>query len=99
MSRRFRHGAAAVALLALTGLAACAPEDAGANAQPQLPPAGKFTVATEKPAYPPWFVDDDPANGKGYESAVAYAVAEKLGFAKSEVSWIVVPFTNAYAPG
>ena len=61
--------------------------------------AGTFTVGTDKPAYPPWFIEDDPTNGKGYESAVAYAVAEKLGFSTSEVTWITVPFTSAYAPG
>ncbi len=73
--------------------------DACAKDQLQLTTAGKFTVGTDKPAYSPWFVDDDPANGKGFESAVAYAVAEQLGFAMEEVTWVVVPFTNAYAPG
>jgi polar amino acid transport system substrate-binding protein len=116
MSHPSRRGAAALALLALAGLAACAPEDqaapgtsatasgtasadACAKEQLQLTTAGKFTVGTDKPAYSPWFVDDDPANGKGFESAVAYAVAEQLGFAREEVTWVVVPFTNAYAPG
>jgi len=61
--------------------------------------SGKFTVGTDKPAYPPYFVDDTPSNGKGFESAVAYAVAEKLGFTKDQVSWSVVPFNNSYAPG
>ncbi|WP_040161014.1 ABC transporter substrate-binding protein [Mobilicoccus massiliensis] len=60
---------------------------------------GSLTVGTDKPAYAPWFADDDPANGKGYESAVAYAVADKLGFDKKEVSWVVVPFNTAIAPG
>ncbi|MBK9477087.1 MAG: amino acid ABC transporter substrate-binding protein [Tetrasphaera sp.] len=60
---------------------------------------GKLTIGTDKPAYPPWFVDDDPSNGKGYESAVAYAVAEQLGFTKDEVTWVVVPFDAAIAPG
>ena len=55
-------------------------------------------MGTDKPAYEPWFSDDDPTNGKGYESAVAYAVAEKLGFARTR-SPGSVPFTNAYAPG
>jgi polar amino acid transport system substrate-binding protein len=73
--------------------------DACAKDQLQLITPGKFTVGTDKPAYPPWFVDDDPSNGEGFESAVAYAVAEELGFAKNEVTWIVVPFTSAYAPG
>jgi polar amino acid transport system substrate-binding protein len=73
--------------------------DPCAKDQLELVTAGTFTVGTDKPAYPPWFVDDEPSNGKGFESAVAYAVAEKLGFSTSEVTWIVVPFTNAYAPG
>ncbi len=60
---------------------------------------GKFTVGTDDPAYEPWFVDNNPSNGKGFESAVAYAVAKQLGFAPSEVTWVKVPFTSAYAPG
>jgi polar amino acid transport system substrate-binding protein len=60
---------------------------------------GTLTVATDKPAYPPYFEDDDPANGKGFESAVAYAAAEKLGFEKADVKWTVVPFNSSYAPG
>jgi polar amino acid transport system substrate-binding protein len=60
---------------------------------------GTLTVGTDKPAYPPYFEDDKPANGKGFESAVAYAVARELGFSKDEVKWIVVPFNNSYAPG
>jgi polar amino acid transport system substrate-binding protein len=61
--------------------------------------SGQLTVGTDKPAFPPYFEDDDPTNGKGFESAVAYAVADKLGFAKSEVKWAVVPFNSSYAPG
>ncbi|GIL31613.1 ABC transporter substrate-binding protein [Actinocatenispora comari] len=60
---------------------------------------GTLTVATDKPAYPPWFIDNKPANGKGYESAVAYAVADKLGYAKDKVTWTVVSFNTAIAPG
>ena len=60
---------------------------------------GRLTVGTDKPAYPPYFVDDDPSNGKGFESAVAYAVAEELGFMAEEVDWVVVPFESSYAPG
>ena len=60
---------------------------------------GTLTVGTDSPAFPPWFVDDDPTNEKGYESAVAYAVAEQLGFTADEVSWVVVPFNNSYKPG
>ncbi|MFJ9420092.1 ABC transporter substrate-binding protein [Streptomyces sp. NPDC101227] len=61
--------------------------------------AGKLTVGTDKPAYAPWFTDDDPANGKGFESAVAYAVARQLGYGKDAVRWETVPFNNAFAPG
>jgi polar amino acid transport system substrate-binding protein len=69
--------------------------------------AGQLTVGTDNPAFPPWFGGNekapwkvsDPYSGQGYESAVAYAVAGKLGFAKSEVKWIVVPFNTSFAPG
>ena len=61
--------------------------------------SGQLTVGTDKPAFPPYFVDNDPTNGKGFESAVAYAVGDKLGFPKSEVKWTVVPFNSSYAPG
>jgi polar amino acid transport system substrate-binding protein len=60
---------------------------------------GVLTIATDKPAYPPYFEDDDPANGKGFESAVAYAIADQLGFARSEVKWTIEPFNSSYAPG
>jgi len=60
---------------------------------------GTLTVGTDKPAYEPWFKSDDPGNGQGYESAVAYAVADKLGYAKPEVKWTVVGFNAAIAPG
>ncbi|MGW1748292.1 ABC transporter substrate-binding protein [Streptomyces sp. NPDC002092] len=61
--------------------------------------SGKLTVATDEPAYEPWFKDDKPANGKGFESAVAYAVAQQLGYDKSAVVWQQVPFNKAFAPG
>jgi polar amino acid transport system substrate-binding protein len=64
-----------------------------------LKQAGKLTVGTDKPAYEPWFSDNDPTNGKGYESAVAYAVAEKLGFTGEQVEWVTVPFNSSYKPG
>jgi polar amino acid transport system substrate-binding protein len=65
----------------------------------QLKTAGQLTVGTDKPAYPPYFENNDPKNGKGFESAVAYAVAQQLGFAKDEVKWTTVPFNSSYAPG
>lgn len=65
----------------------------------QLVEDGQLTVATDKPAYPPYFEDDDPANGRGFESAVAFAIARQLGFAPDEVKWVIEPFNSSYAPG
>jgi polar amino acid transport system substrate-binding protein len=69
--------------------------------------ADKLTIATDNPAYPPWYggtpkapwKTSDPRSGQGYESAVAYAVARKLGFAKAEVKWVAVPFEQLIKPG
>lgn len=68
---------------------------------------GQLTVGTDNPAYPPWFGGkpgngwkvSNPYSGEGYESAVVYALAKQLGFAKSDVKWTYVPFTKSYAPG
>src|SRR5215469_12704352 len=60
---------------------------------------GVLTVATDNPVYTPWFVSNTPKNGKGYESAVAYAVAAQLGFSKSQVTWVHEPFNSVYSPG
>ncbi len=72
---------------------------------------GQLTLGTDNPAYPPYFAENedgsktdpwelgDPTNGKGFEAAVGYAIAEQLGFTKDEVVWKVVPFANAFAPG
>jgi polar amino acid transport system substrate-binding protein len=60
---------------------------------------GVLTVATDKPAYPPWFSGNNPSNGKGYESAVAYAIAGQLGFTRSQVHWAYEPFDASYSPG
>src|SRR5215208_4180085 len=73
--------------------------DSCAKGQLALVNSGQLTVGTDKPAFPPYFEDNDPTNGKGFESAVAYAVADKLGFSKSQVKWTVVPFNSSYAPG
>lgn len=64
-----------------------------------LKTAGKLTIGTDSPAFEPWFVDNDPTNGKGFESAVAYAVAKELGLSSDQVEWKVVPFNSSYAPG
>ena len=70
---------------------------------------GKLTVGTDNPAFPPWFGGEpgpgskwkigDPTTGEGFESAVAYAVAEELGFTREDVEWKVVPFNQAFRPG
>jgi polar amino acid transport system substrate-binding protein len=60
---------------------------------------GTLTVATDDPAFPPYFEDNDPASGRGFESAVAYAIADQLGFDRADVDWVVEPFNSSYAPG
>ncbi len=82
-----------------TTAATSAAADTCAVDQLALVTPGQLTVATDKPAYPPYFVDDDPANGKGFESAVAYAIADQLGLTADQVKWVVVPFDSSYAPG
>ncbi len=87
--------------------------DPCAPANLKLVAAGKLTIGTDNPAYPPYFAPrdggntspwegdfvGDPTTGQGFESAVAYAIADKLGFAKDKVAWIAVKFDNSYAPG
>src|SRR6266571_7036199 len=75
----------------------------------KLAKSGKLTIGTDNPAYPPWYGGgtpkgskwkiNDPATGKGFESAVAYAVAKQLGFSRTEVSWKYTPFAKSFAPG
>jgi polar amino acid transport system substrate-binding protein len=76
-----------------TSAAACSP------AKLQTHTAGVLTIATDSPAYPPYFEHNDPTNGQGFESAVAYAVAKQLGYPRSKVKWVVEPFDSSYAPG
>ena len=73
--------------------------DACAKENLETHTAGTLTITTDKPAYPPWFVDDAPENGKGYEGAVAAAVAEQLGFTADEITWTRTKFDAAIAPG
>ena len=60
---------------------------------------GTLTIATDDPAYEPWFVDDEPSNGQGFEGAVARAVAGKLGFEPADVTWVKQGFNEAIKPG
>jgi len=109
-----RGGLTALAVVALLSTSACAAAsdssgDAGttkttslADCKPAkltLVKAGTLTVATDDPAYDPWFSDNKPSNGKGFESAVAYAVADKLGFSKDKVTWVKQGFNQAIQPG
>jgi polar amino acid transport system substrate-binding protein len=77
--------------------AACSP--AGLAAKHELFQNGVLTVGTDSPVYTPWFVGNNPKNGKGYESAVAFSIAKHLGFSPSQVTWVREPFNNSYAPG
>ena len=108
MSRRSLFALPIVAIL----LAACAAPSsstatapsgsAALNCSPSalsLITPGTLTLSTSKPAYPPYVLDDNPTSGKGFESAVAYAVASKLGFTPSHVAWTYVTFEQTYAPG
>jgi polar amino acid transport system substrate-binding protein len=104
----------ALAVFALLG-AACATESStvagGGSSSPaanacdkanlNLVTPGTLTVATDDPGFlfPPWILKHDPTSGKGYESAVAYEVAKRLGFTPDEVKWVTVPFNKSYAPG
>ncbi|HEY2052973.1 MAG TPA: ABC transporter substrate-binding protein [Solirubrobacterales bacterium] len=61
--------------------------------------AGTLTVATDDPAYPPYFEENEPEDGKGFESAVAYAIGKQLGYPKSKIAWTKEQFDSSYAPG
>jgi len=91
----WRTLAATAAVLLATTLAACS----GTNVSGDTITSGKLTIGTGNPAYEPWVIGDDPASGKGFEAAVAYAVAEKLGFKAADVVWVRTTFDEAIAPG
>jgi polar amino acid transport system substrate-binding protein len=98
---------AALAALAAAGAAWAAPTRTAATCSAQTVSSGKLTVGTDNPAFPPWFGGtphspwkvSDPRSGKGFESAVAYAVAKQLGYGPSRVQWVYTPFNKSYAPG
>ncbi|MEY4311990.1 MAG: hypothetical protein RLZZ571_760 [Actinomycetota bacterium] len=108
--RRIRNAVAAVAVTTL--IAACSPKSDSASTTAEATTAaacsadslqtlttGKLTIATGEPAYYPWVIDDKPESGQGFEAAVAYAVAEQLGFAKEDVVWVRTTFDGAITPG
>ncbi len=97
--------AATAAVLLIAGCAGSASPsgsgstDASSDASAGYITPGKLTIATGETAYEPYVIDDDPASGEGFEAAVAYAVADKLGFAKDDVVWVRTSFESAIAPG
>jgi polar amino acid transport system substrate-binding protein len=109
MRKRILFLASLVAALAAIGALATS-NHAAARVEASCPTvkSGQLTIGTDNPAYPPWFAGgsktskwkiNDPSTGKGYESAVAYAIAGKLGYSKAKVSWTYVPFNKSFAPG
>lgn len=112
---RFPLLALATGLAVTGGIAGCgapkkdavaSPASASGSATASCTPAsmstvskGKLTIGTDNPAYGPWFDNNKPEDGKGYESAVGFAIAKNLGYAAADVSWTRVPFTNAITPG
>jgi polar amino acid transport system substrate-binding protein len=100
---------AALAAIAVSASVAASPTASlAATASCPTVTSGRLTIGTDNPAYPPWFAGgtkssswkiNDPSTGKGYESAVAYAIAKKLGYSKTQVKWTYIPFNKAFAPG
>jgi len=98
-SRIVRVVAAAGAATLALSLAACAPSSDPAEISSGYVTDGKLTIATGEPAYYPWVIDDAPESAQGFEAAIAYAVADQLGFAKEDVVWVRTTFDEAIAPG
>ncbi|WP_206446486.1 ABC transporter substrate-binding protein [Agrococcus sp. KRD186] len=105
---RLRAAGTVIAAAALVALTACAgtAEPAGSpepatGSETGLPTLvdGQLTIATGQPAYSPWVENDDPESGEGFEAAVAYAVAEELGFPAEDVVWTRTTFDSVIAPG
>jgi polar amino acid transport system substrate-binding protein len=93
-----------VASLLLVGCAGQqqGPEEGGSGSKescdiknPPLYKEGVLTVATDKPAYPPWF-KGGPENYSGFEGEVANEVAKRMDL---PIEWVVEPFNKSYAPG
>ena len=97
-----------LAATAVGGPAAPAAIPGCAKSSLNLVTEGQLSLATDNPAFDPWWTGgskskdweiNDPRTGKGYESAVAYQIAKRLGFTKAQVTWQAVPFDKSYAPG
>jgi len=99
-TRSFTVLVAAASIIALSACSSATPDtDAGSDTGLETLTSGKLTIATGEPAYFPWVIDDAPESGEGFEAAVAYAVADELGYAKDDVVWTRTTFEGAIAPG
>src|ERR1700704_1692511 len=106
--RKLWRLAALAAVATLAAVTACAPVS-NKTATPTSDKCAKdvlgtmypgiFTFGTDQPVYPPWYMGDNPAGGEGFEAAVAYAVADKMKYARDDVRWVRVPFNAALTPG
>ena len=110
--RRFAVlGSVAVLCLVVAGIGTSASSQSvltGKCAQSNLDlySAGKLTLATDNLSFPPWwggsgsgdFSPSDPYSGQGFEGALAYEIAKRLGFSKAQVAWTAIPFSKAFAP-
>ena len=91
-------------------LAACAPQAQQQNALNVPGPdvctkerlvtkqKGQLTIGVESPYVAPWYIGAHPSSGQGYESALAYEIAKKLGFQRTDVVWVNQSFTEAISP-
>jgi len=95
-STLIKVGASAIAAALLVSVTT---SSALANAALPTLTSGYLTIGTDDPAYGPWFDNNTPSNGKGFESAVAYAVAKQLGFDAAHVKWVKAPFGTVIQPG
>ncbi|MCW1404234.1 transporter substrate-binding domain-containing protein [Novosphingobium sp. MW5] len=87
------------ALAAVSVGVAAQAQDTGTPDDARLVNPGMLTVGTSDPVYPPWMMNDDPASGEGFESALIYALADEMGFAGDQVQWVRQTFEQIIAPG
>lgn len=87
------------ALLALTLATGAAQAQERTPNDPRLVTPGQLTVGTSDPVFPPWMLNNDPASGEGFESALVYALAEEMGFNPDQVVWVTGTFEQLIAPG
>lgn len=98
-SHFIRLTAALLTIATLTCASACGGSNSSSQSTQDTVTTNELTVATGEPAYEPWVIDNKPESGKGYESALVYAIADKLGYSKNQVEWRRTTFDAAIAPG